>query len=50
MMNAMDKRMTEEDLDLVVGGVKVLMIMHMKNGKINGYHCDMADLFPSISL
>jgi hypothetical protein len=36
----MDKRMTEDELDNVVGGAKVMIITHTRLGLIDGYFGD----------
>ena len=36
----MDKRMTEDELDNVVGGAKVMIITHTRLGIIDGYYGD----------
>ncbi len=36
----MEKTMTEDELEQVAGGVKVMVITYLKDGTINGYHGD----------
>ncbi len=36
----MDKIMSEEELDQVVGGAKVFILAYLKNGKIDAFHGD----------
>ena len=33
-----NKRMEDEELEQVVGGCKVMVVTHMKDGKYNAYH------------
>ena len=36
----MDKVMSEEELEMVVGGAKVFVLTYLKNGKIDAYYGD----------
>lgn len=36
----MEKKMTEEELNMVAGGRKVYVVTYLKNGKINASSCD----------